>query len=324
MNVFEFLGTTKRVSPLNSNIEWSSFMSKFFETRKYPRYYLSSVDMSSQRSKYQWGIVPGTQCLVVAKWLTMGGIKIHLAIPPISLDSIYEEIEVLQWLSEAGVSARLSEEDVSLYGSHVIPDNSGPEFIYQSSNFTSEEMIGPSWQPWRSMVKKIADSGWYHKSWFGHQVPDQAKLEIQLINHEWKIGQGKSVDTSSIVDACFAAGENTVVNIFYTKEGQAALWSAYHVVHNGMLILLTGQWNPSIVFPGKDCSRYCQLADTAIMRERFGKSVLFSMGSGVGIKGLIEMKRKMRPVKELQMFRLVTSRNITKHDWNKSRGKVIV
>lgn len=83
-DVWDFLREgTVPITPGDTNGAWASYIEAFLASRKWPRYYLASLDMSFGGWHYKWGVVPGTTCMVIVKWITMGGLKIHLMMPPL-------------------------------------------------------------------------------------------------------------------------------------------------------------------------------------------------------------------------------------------------
>ena len=295
---------------------WTPYLQGFALHRKWPRYYMASADMAANPGKYRWFVVDG--CLLVVKWVTMGGLKVHLALPPMSASGdTNAEREVLAWLTAAGVGARLSDEDLHLYGSgvEVTPCPHGPEFLYATKDYAA--LTGDAWKKWRNTLNHAARDGWRVTRIEGSQVPSVQAL-LREVSRSWEVERGKSGAHELRIGAHPQGVPNGWVNMVTAPSEVVRAWSAHQDLHGlPWAVAMVGHWVPS-AFERMNASVLLHLWD---MRASSASCQVVNMGSGVGDKRLVAAKRKLRPCHELPLFRTVTPRPVTREEWDASRAR---
>lgn len=322
-SIWDFLRErTQPMQPRHAWQHWQPYISRYFMTRQMPRYYLSSVDMSTARGAYRWGVYQ--DCLLIVKWLSMGGIKIHLTMPPMSLSGDKQhELDVLRYLASNGISARLSDEDLMYFGRDsiaTVPDSNGPEFVYRTKDYLALE--GRKWHAWRKVQHNAKRLGWQVRCWVGDAVPRTVWDDIGRVTDEWAECQGKATNHArEVAIACRAVGHALNVAVAFDGTGRIGMWSAYHVLTQGKAVVLIGVWSDRVVFPNNEYAIYSHLLDVENMAadRLMGPESVFSTGGTRNQPGMIAAKRKVRPLVELGIHKVVTARQITKEEWKASR-----
>lgn len=184
-----FAALTQSVPVTSDSLQqWAPFLKAFAARRLSPRYYLSSADAAANKAAYRWLILQ--DCLLVVKWVTMGGIKIHLALPPINLHGeIGTEVGILREMQEAGIGARLSAEDLDLYAAvDATPDPHGPEFLYAPQDYAN--LDGRVWKAWRAASNQFRSRQW--------SVDTSATLQDLLgVSSDWARERAKNANHES-------------------------------------------------------------------------------------------------------------------------------
>jgi len=313
--VWELLREATPMQP-DAVAAWGVYLQGFALHRKWPRYYMASADMAANPGKYRWLVVGG--CLLVVKWVTMGGLKVHLALPPMSASgNTNAEREVLAWLTAAGVGARLSDEDLRLYGSgvEVTPCPHGPEFLYTPKDYTA--LTGDAWKKWRNALNHAVRVGWKVTRLEGSQVPPAQTL-LREVSLAWGTERGKSGAHELRIAAHPQGVPNGWVNMVTAPSGAVQAWSAHQDMPNSpWAVAMVGHWVPS-AFRHMNASVLLHLWDMQASSCQW-----VNMGSGVGDKRLVAAKRKLRPCHELQLFRTVTLRPVTREEWDTSRARPV-
>lgn len=296
-------------------VGWEAYLQGFALHRKWPRYYMASADMAANPGKYRWLVAD--DCLLVVKWVTMGGLKVHLALPPMSRHGdIHAEREVLQWLTAAGVGARLSDEDLRLYGSvEATPCPHGPEFVYATGDYTA--LTGERWKKWRHALNSAVRNGWGVTSIGGAQVFSERE-RLREVTLAWAKERNKSGAHELRIASHLQGIPNGWVNMVATTSGEVRAWSAHQGIgHLPWAVAMVGHWVPS-AFEHMNASALLHLWDMQVSHRQ-----VVNMGSGVGDKHLMAAKRKLRPCHELPLFRTVTPRPVTREEWDTSRTRPV-
>ncbi|MHC4779993.1 MAG: hypothetical protein ACYTFG_15585 [Planctomycetota bacterium] len=326
-DVWEVLSGSHPVSPTNTNVEWAPHVESFFQHRTWPRDYLTSLDMAAARGRYRWVIYEG--CLLVCKWFALGGRRIYLVAPPMSASGdVQREKEVIEWLVASGVGARLSEEDLALYGGieGTVPCSGSPEFVYRAGDYTAENMTGRSWRHWRQARNAAERTGWtYHRLSFA-EVPRKVYEEAEGVLSCWAEARDKSAlqarkllsTLNEAESPFFDLGIEGWLGVVRDPEGVARSWSVVHRLVEGRYVLVARHWAPAD-YPGGSASRHLFLEDARAFLDDGGPGALFTRGSGVGIKSLERSKRSAKPCHELRLLR-PPSRRVTKEEWEASRS----
>lgn len=313
--VWELLREATPMQP-NAVTAWTPYLQGFAMHRKWPRYYMASADMAANPGKYRWLVVD--DCLLVVKWVTMGGLKVHLALPPMSKKGdTNAEREVLAWLTAAGVGARLSDEDLRLYGSgvEVTPCPCGPEFLYATKDYAA--LTGDTWKKWRNALNHAVRDGWRVTRVEGPQVPSVQTL-LREVSRSWEVERDKSGAHELRIAAHPQGVPNGWVNMVTAPSGAVRAWSAHQDLPGlPWAVAMVGHWVPS-AFEHMNASVLLHLWDM-----RASSCQVVNMGSGVGDKRLVAAKRKLRPCHELPLFRTVTPRPVTRAEWDASRVRPV-
>lgn len=307
-DVWATISRSQAVVP-GSVTQWSDYITGYAMHRKWPRYYMSSADMSAAMGRYRWVVVD--DCLVILKWVSMGGLKIHLAVPPMSKHGdVQAELRVLEWLTAAGVGARLSAEDVSLYGVPCVECPTGPEFIFTPSDY--EGLAGAAWANWRNALNVAKRRGLGVVTTVA-AVPHEA-LQV---TKEWAEGRKKNGSHETRIASNPSGIPQGWANAI-TLGDRTVAWSAYQHLVGSMATYIASHWCTD-VFQGMDAAIYLHATNMRVAGEMHGRTTMLNMGGGAGDKGLMAAKRKLRPHHELQVYRTTTPRPITKADWEASR-----
>jgi hypothetical protein len=280
---------------------------------------MSSVAMSMKSFHCRWAIMDG--CLVVFRWMSMGGIKLFLMFPPMSLTGdAKKERDVMITLAQSGIGCRLSEEDLVFYGDlKARPYPVGDEFVYRTSDYTSGTMVGQDWHRWRKVRNAMEKSGWKTRNWLAWMTPPSVLEQIKEISGIWATaGEPKSLNaTRALLGMTTDHIPGLFLYVHYDAADRPVAWGAYHRISTAWACILAWQRIPEIDFPGSDSSIFDHLGLVAMLRP----AVTFNTASGTnhGDTRLIQAKRKLRPCKELKLYTIETGHQITKGDWVASR-----
>lgn len=289
---------------------WGEYLAGYAANRQWPRYYMSSVDMAAGMGRYRWTVVD--DCLVVVKWMSMGGLKIFLSLPPMSkYGDIGAEKRVLQWFLDAGVGARLSDEDVALYNVPCTPCHTGPEFIYKADDYLI--LAGSAWAKWRYAQNVAQQYGVSVETTMQAMPADAVRL-----SKAWAQSTGKNA-SHEIRMASNPAGIPHGWTNTLNMDGTSIAWSAFQRITPNWVAYIASHRDTD-KFQKIDASIYTHTVNMRVVANIMGSGCIVNMGGASGDNGLAEAKRKLRPCCELTIHRAVTARKITQSDWAASRA----
>lgn len=297
---------------------WAPYLAGFARTRRWPRYYLSPLWLASEGSRFLWGVVGG--CLVVVKRATIFRNRVlYLIVPPMHPDGDLEaERAVVQAFAAAGVSTKLSSEDMQLLGygaAEVAEDQGNAEFVYQVGDYADLE--GKAWKAWRRNANALDELELH--TWAGGTKASPADLDgAEQVALAWAAGKPKA-SPKHVAQVLRMAGEDQGTACparlaLLRRDGRPVLAMASQQLTPSWAILLSRVRDPELELPDTNVAGH--LVGMRWYLERLGPQGLVNAGAGGQRgKGLVEAKRHLRPVHELQLYDLHTEARYTEADW---------
>ena len=284
----------------------------FARTREWPRFYMAPLWLAA-KGEFIWGEVGGCTCIVKRRSM-YGRPVIYLILPPMSphgdLDAEYA---VLQRFYDAGVGARLSDEDVGLYGleDRVEREKGNEEYIYRAGEFMP--LGGKRNRRWRHQWNELTtrcEIREYDTCMMG------AAGAAAAIDEKWKKVRGLGVAHNRKMMKLFATHAMQTATWGYTLRGEGGPWAAYgmsQAISPGWVVLLVRQHAFSRGVT--DAGRAQHLLDTRHWCGVGGGDMLLNIGASLNVAGLASAKEKMRPVKVMSICKLTPTKQLTMSDY---------
>lgn len=313
--------TTFRTVSANSVPDLAPFFNGFFSTRANPRFYMSSLWLGA-KSEFIWGVVDGCLCVVKRRVMYKSTV-IYLILPPMSSSGDIEaEKRVLMAFRQAGVGARLSSEDVELYGmaDDVTEEPGNSEYVYRAGDH--DDMSGQRWKNARQQRQEL--NSCCEITHYTSTLKTVAAT-CAAIDEAWETarranGGPKSLGTSStkhVVDGFAEHSRYSRCMAYVVKrEKRPIMYAVGQEVAPGKTILLVGRH----IFEGvRDAALAQHLIEMCYWRSVGGPDTLLNSGASVGVTGLATMKERLRPVARLQIYQLKTDRKLTLEDYHRTK-----
>jgi len=297
-----------------------NYYSVFFETRKYPRFYQSILEMSQYVNVplYFWGIID--DCLVVVHKRHIHVPVFYLIWPPISRENNHsKEMGIIELFRNNGCHTRMSEEDMMVFGiskDEVNKNKYNYEFVYLANEL--KEMPGGKWKNIRYKVNKfksLIEKGDVRVEYL-REMNYGVFLKCKLIYDIWlKEKRKMSIHSAhKVLQGCPKDIEN-LITIIYNRDGGIVAWGASECVSVAKIVQTTRFRNyqddifidPSTMIHYYECLYWIDVFP--------GKDVLCNFGSGV-FPDLIEHKKRLKPVINLQLWDLKVDKRVDKKNWD--------
>lgn len=297
-------------------LQWRNYYSSYGLFRKWPRHYLSPLRLCT--SSIFWTITEDCLCLVKRRWV-MGRPVMYLMLPPMHAagDWCNENAALMEW-AEVGVGARLSLEDtvrLHLRQNQLEPDKGNVEFIY-------EPLAGPRTKHERNRINRLAR--FERHEWAGAVPPFDAMQECIKVSKAWAAAKKRSFQSD--MNACLTwRGLCTMTpwlnltSLFTDGAVQPVAYTLGEQVGDKWAILTVGYHAPSYSQALGDAGVALHVHDCMEWYHHIGHDGLLNMGAAVGVRGLEAAKRKLRPVYEMQLYKLKLSVVLTAEDWKEAR-----
>lgn len=304
----ELRNATKNFKKVKPNTVFD--FSKFYEHRKYPRFFMSVLYLAS-KPDYYYGMV--NDCLCILKKKMIGMPIVYLIIPPINGD-ISKEKETIDYFNKLKIKTRLSEEDKYIYGYNNIKENKLGEFIYDLELTTKLE--GSDFTSFRRFIRKLSDN--VDVSYIKQFDFFGIKQAIAL-NSKWEKWKKENKDRASChtVDKTvpiFMDTKNSILVALLDKSNNMVCYDLSENVGNNNIVITTryfDYYNPLV-----NNSVYYLHHNTCKYWYEEGFRGLANFGSSVGVKDLDASKQRLKPVKILKMYDFDYNYKFTKDEWN--------
>ena len=296
---------------------WAPYLAGFAMTRRWPRYYSAPLWLASEGKKFLHGLVGG--CLVVVKRSTIFKNRVlYLIVPPMHPDGdIAAERAVVQAFAAAGVSTKLSSEDLDALGyedHQVEADKGNAEFLYRVGDYA--DLAGGDWRDWRR--NRAALAALQTRTWTDKPAPPAALDQAELVAQDWAKGRDK-VSPKHVAKVLRMAGADTGtacparMALLCTPEGTPLLAAASQQLTDTWAVLLSRVRHPDAVLPSANVAGH--LVDVEHYQHLGPDGLVNAGAAGQRGAGLLEAKRHLRPVHELQLHDLVLASKFTEADW---------
>lgn len=311
---------------LVSAAAFAPYYAAFARTRICPRYFQSPTFLSYEGRVYYWAIIE--DCLVIIKKrVTMGTAMIYLVLPPMHLTGdVAAEKRVLEGLATFYIRAKLSKEDLSLYGytsADVDLDKNNTEFIYQAGNPIEPGKHGRHGRVMLNQYERLLQAGEleqleYYKG--GPARPSIAALNQMLfLARRWELERriGGQVKLAQCI-AQAIMGHTESGRLLAIGHGAHLIGYSYtERVAPGRGIIAARLRNyedktlsdPTLLMHALDRAYYSSNGDAKFLLN------IGSWQSGKNFKGLQAAKEKLKPVARLQIYTTRVEGRITIGDY---------
>lgn len=314
---------------------FAHYYTGFAATRRYPRHYMAPLRLAAGGNDFLWRVVGGCLCVVKRKWV-LGNPVLYLILPPMHpAGNVQREREVLEAFRSLGVSARLSPEDMALYGYAVGADcevdGTNAEYIYRAGDFADEAMAAPERKKdryhWNRMCRQVAAGELLLERYAGGVLPEADALEAcAAVNAAWHRHKGKASVGRDVVRyvneyPAFAKVSPyiSLLHVLRSASGVPAAYTIGEQVGEAWAVLGVGYHDYDQGTLLGDAGRVLHTLDAQAWAERLGPGTLLNLGASVGIEGLAATKVKLHPVGTLQLYRLLTPVKLTADMWKAAK-----
>lgn len=309
---------------------FAPFFFSFSKGRKYPRFYQSMLEMSQwvQVPQYYYGFIDN--CLIILKKRYIHTPVLKLMLPPISLNNDYKkEKYLIEQFRMIGIGVKLSEEDLEIYdydlktNNLIKEDTLNVEFIYNADDYA--KMKGKKHKTNRNIINKFnkllsdkkieigifssSDNIWY---WMN---------KCNYLYHKWCHEKDKNYTLHSAhkVFRKFQNKPNVEVSFSYImdmKTKQFIIFGINEQVGDKHVNIVSRfrRYDVDIV---EDPTTVLHHWECKYWVDKLGDDVIMNYGSGV-IPGLTKHKKKLKPIKEMQIYDAQPYKSIDKHKWDNS------
>lgn len=297
------------VLPEDYNTTFSSYFERFFERRKWPRHYQSSLVLSIHPNQFLWGIVDDCLCVVKRKMYMINPV-LYLILPPIHSDGDTDtERRVIEKFASYGVGTKLSEEDQAILKLDGVLEKGNAEYIYESTHV----FTGGVYSRHRNCMSKVRKQQADGQLNLDNRTVLSKSEQVQLIGltNQWKS------------DRLNLQGLDRFITNFneYTSCGMVQIISLPDgSLHGYSITELTGPKQGCIPMRLHDYQKRVTTDANVVLHcldlLSRPEGTLLNIGAGVGVKGLDEAKQHLKPVKVLQIFSYKSDVKLTREIYN--------
>lgn len=315
--MIETLNSFKNIGPGDAH-HLARYYAGFAKTRKYPRFYMAPLWLGT-KGEFIHGIVNGCLCVVKRRVMYKNPV-IYLILPPMHQDGdLKAEMAVVRRFQERGIGARLSEEDVTLYGlsGDVAVDKGNSEYIYRAGDYL--DLSGKQNSNWRHQWNELATK--CNVKSLQRNVPRSTITGCTAVDVLWRAVRGLSTThASKLVQSFdeFAKAVPACLHVIETASVTRAYSMSQQILPGWVGILLRQHDFAGAI---SDYSRAQHLLDTRYWASETGPDTLLNIGAGVGVPGLDSAKTKLRPVRVMPIYKLSGDIPLTMEDYHNSKRK---
>jgi hypothetical protein len=295
------------------------FYGKFENSHIYPRFYQAVIELSQYAKKpiFYYNILD--DCLVILKKKYIHSPILYLILPPIHSESNHNiEKQVIEQFRNIGCTTKLSEEDIKIYGysaNEFVEDKNNFEFIYRVGN---AEMKGKKWKNHRMKINKFKRQcdmeilQFHYTRSFDSSTKDYKILSrCEKIYKDWlKFKNRKSMNSAH---KTFNSNTNSLIT-FITNSDRMITFGITEKISDKSIIMTTRfrLYNDKNLVDPTAAIHYLECK---YWQKVIGSNGLANFGAGL-VDELIEHKKRLKPVKTLQIYNLKTKTKLTKEIWN--------
>lgn len=227
-----------------------------------------------------------------------------LAIPPMTLDLDYEkEYNSMLSILKSGISIRFSDEHLELYKDFDInklkKELVQTEYVYYSDDYSPETLAGKKGSHYRNAVNWFKKNG--YKWYWVQDDPFSGTREFlgaaRKVTKEWA---KKKVDGSKFYHLNkFKNLINARALILKDSNGIIQGWNVSQQIGNTVMYA-SEKFLP--VYHRQLKAIHLKLAE--FWRNELGYDVYMNKGASVGLKGMEQAKKSVRPNKELKIWKV--------------------
>ena len=285
-----------------------------FQTRRvYPRRSMSSLFTGIHPRKFYHGVYK--DCLILAKNCWSCGKRVsYLLLPPIHIQGdLWIEKSVMAELQGLGFSAKLSGEDLGLYGittKEVRREDSMDEYLYLSGDM--DTLPGPKFKDFRNNVsraRRLEKEGSLSFGSYGFLTPElisSCRVTAEAWDqHRKEKGRGGLV-TYWYLDNFNAYVESNPGRLrchTLKSDGKIVAYSITEQLTLGYGIIVS-RYRDYAYKGVQDPSAVLHHMDGHYWSEVSGPATLLNMGNGASTPSLIAAKENLKPTKVLDFWHL--------------------
>jgi hypothetical protein len=302
----------KSLKPVDSRDEllanWWPFYEGFALTRTCPRFFQAPTYLIPGKSAYGWGEVDG--CLLVLKRRAyMGTYSLFALLPPMSKDgNLQVERQLIDRLRSLGISIRISDEDVDLFGidrTTLTADSWREEYVYRSGDMI--ERKGKHWAHVRNKIhvaERLKAEG--KLDWeiiVGKPKLNPVLSKVKPALEKW-VGRatGWTGQLAQTVTSLQHAVEPCLTVLLYGEGGTVAGFSFSEGVGPGR-VCLTTRWRAYDEDTHHDPTPVLQWLDLTAWNDTFGPDCMLNYGAAGIARSMCLAKERLHPARTNGIWR---------------------